>query len=86
MEATIDFFKKVIENLNGFGFPFLVFFLGVLEFSFGLYKGKWPKNERWVDIACFTLPRLIVQPAVAYFGLKFLPFVLPGFKNAFTWV
>ena len=70
MEATIDFFKKVIENLNGFGFPFLVFFIGVLEFSFGLYKGKWPKNERWVDIACFTLPRLIVQPAVAYFGVE----------------
>jgi sterol desaturase/sphingolipid hydroxylase (fatty acid hydroxylase superfamily) len=86
MEATIEFFKKVIENLNGFGFPFLVFFLGVLEFSFGLYRGKWPKNERWVDIACFTLPRLVIRPAVAYFGLKFLPQVLPAFKNDFSWV
>jgi sterol desaturase/sphingolipid hydroxylase (fatty acid hydroxylase superfamily) len=86
MEATIEFIKKGIENLNGFGFPFLVFFIGVLEFSFGLYRGKWPKNERWVDIACFTLPRLVVQPAFAYFGLKFLPFALPGLKNAFDWV
>lgn len=86
MEATIDFFKRVIENLNGFGFPFLVFFIGVLEFSFGLYRGRWPKNERFVDIACFTLPRLIIRPAVAYFGLKFLPQVLPAFKDEFSWV
>lgn len=86
MEATIDFFKRVIENLNGFGFPFLVFFIGVLEFSFGLYRGRWPKNERIVDIACFTLPRLIIRPAVAYFGLKFLPQVLPAFKDEFSWV
>jgi sterol desaturase/sphingolipid hydroxylase (fatty acid hydroxylase superfamily) len=86
MEATIDLFKKVIENLNGFGFPFLVFFIGVLEFSFGLYRGKWPKNERNVDIACFVLPRLIIRPAVAYFGLKLLPQVLPAFKDEFSWV
>jgi sterol desaturase/sphingolipid hydroxylase (fatty acid hydroxylase superfamily) len=86
MEAMIDLFKNVIENLNGFGFPFLVFFIGVLEFSFGLYRGKWPKNERNVDIACFVLPRLIIRPAVAYFGLKLLPQVLPAFKDEFSWV
>ncbi|WP_330221077.1 sterol desaturase family protein [Pedobacter riviphilus] len=86
MEPVINFIKSVIENLNGFGFPFLVFFLGVLEFSFGLYKGKWPKNERFVDIACFTLPRLVIRPVVAYYGLKFLPAVLPGLKNTFEWV
>jgi sterol desaturase/sphingolipid hydroxylase (fatty acid hydroxylase superfamily) len=86
MEATIDFFKNVIQNLNGFGFPFLVFFIGVLEFSFGLYRGKWPKNERYVDIACFVLPRLFIRPAVAYFGLKLLPQLLPAFKNEFSWV
>jgi sterol desaturase/sphingolipid hydroxylase (fatty acid hydroxylase superfamily) len=86
METTIEFVKKIVENLNGYGFPFLVFFLGVLEFSFGLYKNKWPKNERWVDIACFTLPRLIIRPAVAYYGLQILPSILPSFKNAFNWV
>jgi sterol desaturase/sphingolipid hydroxylase (fatty acid hydroxylase superfamily) len=86
MEPVINFIKTIIENLNGFGFPFLVFFIGVLEFSFGLYKGKWPKNERFVDIACFTLPRLIIRPVVAYYGLKFLPAVLPGLKNTFEWV
>ena len=86
MEATIEFIKKIVDNLNGFGFPFLVFFLGVLEFSFGLYKGKWPKNERWVDIACFTLPRLIIQPAIAYYTLHFLPYVFGEYKNVFSWV
>ncbi|WPU96261.1 sterol desaturase family protein [Mucilaginibacter sabulilitoris] len=44
------------------------------------------QNERFVDIACFTLPRLIIRPAVAYFGLKFLPQVLPAFKDEFSWV
>jgi sterol desaturase/sphingolipid hydroxylase (fatty acid hydroxylase superfamily) len=86
METTIEFVKRIVENLNGYGFPFLVFFLGVLEFSFGLYKNKWPKNERWVDIACFTLPRLIIRPAVAYYGLQILPSILPAFKNTFNWV
>jgi sterol desaturase/sphingolipid hydroxylase (fatty acid hydroxylase superfamily) len=86
MEQVINFTKTIIENLNGFGFPFLVFFIGVLEFSFGLYKGKWPKNERFVDIACFTLPRLVIRPVVAYYGLKFLPTVLPDLKNTFEWV
>jgi len=54
MEATIDFIKRIIDNLNGIGFPFLVFFIGILEVTFGLYKNKWPKNERWVDISCFS--------------------------------
>ncbi|MGZ3873501.1 MAG: sterol desaturase family protein [Mucilaginibacter sp.] len=86
METVIEFGKKIVENLNGYGFPFLVFFIGVLEFSFGLYKNKWPKNEKFVDIACFTLPRLIIRPAVAYFGLKFLPQVIPTLKDEFNWV
>ncbi|ARS40977.1 sterol desaturase [Sphingobacteriaceae bacterium GW460-11-11-14-LB5] len=85
MEA-IDFIKKIIENLNGIGFPFLVFVIGVLEFSFGLYKGKWPKGERYTDIACFILPKLVIRPVVAYYGLKFLPAVLPNLKNEFEWV
>ncbi|WP_183556767.1 sterol desaturase family protein [Mucilaginibacter sp. SP1R1] len=82
----IELIKKVIDNLNGYGFSVLVLVLGVLEFSFGLYKKHWTKNERWVDIACFTLPKLIVRPVVAYYGLKVLPNILPGFKNAFDWV
>lgn len=86
METAIEFVKKIVVNLDSYGFPFLVFFIGVLEFSFGLYKRKWPKNERYVDIACFTLPKLIIRPAVAYYSLKFLPSALPAFKNEFGWV
>jgi sterol desaturase/sphingolipid hydroxylase (fatty acid hydroxylase superfamily) len=86
MEATIEFFKKLIENLNGIGFPYLVFFIGILEVTFGLYKNKWPKNERWVDISCFILPRLVLQPLVAYYSLHFLPIVFPHAKNVFSWV
>jgi sterol desaturase/sphingolipid hydroxylase (fatty acid hydroxylase superfamily) len=86
METAIEFVKKIVANLDSYGFPFLVFFIGVLEFSFGLYKKKWPKNERYVDIACFTLPKLIIRPAVAYYSLKFLPLVLPALKNEFGWV
>jgi sterol desaturase/sphingolipid hydroxylase (fatty acid hydroxylase superfamily) len=86
METAIEFVKKIVANLDSYGFPFLVFFIGVLEFSFGLYKRKWPKNEKFVDIACFTLPRLIIRPAVAYYSLKLLPLALPAFKNEFGWV
>ena len=86
MGATIEFIRKIIENLNGYGFPVLLLFIGVLEFSFGLYKGKWPKNERWVDIACFIVVPLIVRPAFGLFGLKVLPALFPAYKNLFGWV
>lgn len=82
----IEQIKQVIENLNGYGFSVLVLVLGVLEFSFGLYKKRWNKNEKWVDIACFTIPKLVVKPLVAYYGLKVLPAILPGFKDSFSWV
>lgn len=86
METTIEFIKAVYNNLNSIEFPFLLFVIGVIEFSFGMYKRKWPKNERFVDIACFALPRLVVRPAVAYYGLRILPLILPGLANTFSWV
>ncbi|WP_158797909.1 sterol desaturase family protein [Pedobacter sp. L105] len=82
----IELINKVIENLNGYGFSVLVLVLGILEFSFGLYKNHWNKNEKWVDIACFTIPRLVIRPVVAYYGLKVLPALLPDLKNSFDWV
>ena len=82
----IELIKKVIDNLNGYGFSVLVLVLGVLEFSFGLYKKRWNKNEKWVDIACFTIPKLVIKPVVAYYSLKILPSILPGFANTFNWV
>jgi sterol desaturase/sphingolipid hydroxylase (fatty acid hydroxylase superfamily) len=80
------FFEEIFENLNTWGLPALVLLIGIVEFSFGLYKKHWSKNERLLDIACFTIPKLIIKPVVAYFSLKFLPYVLPDFKSAFDWV
>jgi sterol desaturase/sphingolipid hydroxylase (fatty acid hydroxylase superfamily) len=86
MAATINFIKNLFDNLNRFGFPFLVFFIGILEFSVGLYRNKWPKNERYTDIASFIISPLIVRPAVAYFSVTFLPEAFPAVKNIFSWV
>ncbi|GAB3911924.1 hypothetical protein GCM10028803_54350 [Larkinella knui] len=80
------FFEGIFEHLNTWGLPTLVLLIGIVEFSFGLYKKHWSKNERLLDIACFTIPKLVIKPLVAYFSLKFLPFVLPDYKAAFDWV
>ncbi|MET4138394.1 sterol desaturase family protein [Pedobacter sp. UYP1] len=82
----IKIIEQVLDNLNGYGLSVLVLFLGILEFSFGLYKKRWNKNEKFVDIACFVLPKIVIRPAIAYFGLKFLPAVIPAFSNQFDWV
>jgi sterol desaturase/sphingolipid hydroxylase (fatty acid hydroxylase superfamily) len=82
----IKLFQQTLLAANGYGFVIFVFALGALEFLFGLYKKKWNKNERWVDISCYTLPKLVIRPAVAYFGLKFLPYAIPDLKATFTWV
>ena len=82
----VTFFEQIFEHLGTWGLPTLVLILGVIEFSLGLYKKHWNKNERWLDIACFTIPKLVIKPLVAYFGLKFLPYVLPDSKGAFDWV
>jgi sterol desaturase/sphingolipid hydroxylase (fatty acid hydroxylase superfamily) len=67
----------------------LVFFtlcLGVIEFSFGLYERHWTKNERYLDVACFILPRLVLRPATAYLSFKLMSVFLPHWKNTFHWV
>ncbi|MFD1142186.1 sterol desaturase family protein [Larkinella insperata] len=82
----IHFFEEVFRNLNSWGLPTLVLLIGIVEFSFGLYNKHWDKNEKLLDIACFTLPKLVIRPLVTYFSLKFLPLALPDFKDAFDWV
>lgn len=82
----VKFIEDIFHNLNGWGLTALTFILGIAEFSLGLYGKKWSTNEKLLDIACYTLPKLVIAPAVAYFGLKFLPFILPNGKNAFEWV
>lgn len=82
----IKFFESLFQNLSSWGLPVLVLIVGVIEFSLGLYKKHWSKNERILDIVCFTVPKIIVRPFVAYFGLKLLPVILPDFKAVFEWV
>ncbi len=82
----IKFIEEIFRNLNTWGLTALTFILGFAEVSLGLYGKKWNKNEKLVDLACYTVPKLIVGPAVAYFGLKFLPAAFPDFKGTLSWV
>lgn len=83
----IHFFETVSKDLNSWwGFPALILLLGIFEFSLGLYENRWTKNERILDILSFVFPPLILGPVLAYFGLKFLPLVIPQYKDIFSWV
>lgn len=82
----IKFIEEIFRNLNTWGLTALTFILGFAEFSLGLYGKKWNKNEKFLDIACYTVPKLIVGPAVAYFGLKFLPQAFPEAKATLSWI
>jgi len=80
------FLDALFNNLKTWGLPAIMLVVGLIEFSVGLYENKWTKNERTLDIVCFILPKIVLRPMIAYFGLKLLPFVLPDAKNAFAWV
>ncbi|MXV51893.1 sterol desaturase [Pedobacter sp. HMF7647] len=82
----IAIIESVFKHFSSWGFPVLVFILGTAEFSLGLYEKKWNKNEKILDIACYVVPFIIIGPAVAYFGLKFLPLIIPDLKGVFSWV
>jgi len=69
-----------------YGLSVFMIVLGLLEFSFGLYEKRWNKNERYLDIACFLFPRVVLGPLTAYVSLKLYPFLFPGLKHAFSWV
>ena len=72
--------------IHNYGFMIFVVALGIVEFSFGLYDHKWTRNEKMLDLVCFAFPKLVVGPAIAFFGLKILPLLLPQGKNALAWV
>ena len=82
----VNFIEQIFINLNGWGLIALSLILGVSEFALGLYGKKWSKNEKLLDIACYTLPKLVIVPVVAYFGLKVLPIILPDAKDSLTWI
>lgn len=89
--ATLDFhaphfLEAVFKNLGTWGLPAILVVVGIFEFSFGLYEGRWRKNERILDIVCFFGPKLFVRPAIVFFTLKLLPWALPGLASSFSWV
>jgi len=76
-----------LHHWNDYGVSLFILLLGVVEFLFGLYdRERWSGNEKLTDIVCFAFPLLVVRPFVTYFGLKFLPVLLPSVKNVFAWV
>ncbi|MGA3350978.1 MAG: hypothetical protein ABSC33_18275, partial [Candidatus Sulfotelmatobacter sp.] len=77
----------LLHRWNDYGVSAFILLLGVVEFVLGLYdRDRWDGNEKLTDIVCFAFPLIIVRPFFTYFGLKVLPFLLPGHKNIFAWV
>lgn len=76
-----------LRRWNDYGVSVFIALLGIVEFLVGLYdKERWDGNEKLTDIVCFAFPLMVLRPVVTYFGLKALPFLLPGLKNIFSWV
>ena len=76
-----------LGHWNEYGITAFMLVLGVAEFVAGLYdRERWDGNERLTDLVCFAFPLIVVRPFFTYFGLKVLPFLLPGLKNVFAWV
>ena len=81
-----QFIEGVFTHLSSWGLPVIVLIIGVIELLAGLYETKWTKNERFLDIACYVLPKIVIAPVVAYYSLELLPKILPGAKGVFSWV
>ncbi|MCH5597014.1 sterol desaturase family protein [Niabella ginsengisoli] len=81
-----DWIENIFRNFRTWGLPVIVVALGIVEFSLGLYENRWKKNEAMLDIVCFAIPKIIIRPAVVYFTLAVLPYILPNAANVFAWV
>lgn len=80
------FLESVFKNLATWGLPALMIIVASIEFTLGLYQKRWTRNEQILDLVCFVLPRFLVRPGVAYFGLKVLPYIFPDKAGIFSWV
>ena len=77
----------LLHRWNDYGVSAFILLLGIVEFLVGLYdRDRWDGNEKATDIVCFAFPLIVLRPFVTYFGLRVLPFLLPGFRNVFSWV
>jgi sterol desaturase/sphingolipid hydroxylase (fatty acid hydroxylase superfamily) len=86
LPAALQFIAPVFKNIQSWGFIVIAIVLGAAEFALGLYDNKWTKTERKIDIVCFLAPKFLLPPVTAFFGLKLLPYLLPGLANQFSWV
>jgi len=77
---------SVFVNFNTWGLPVLMVVVGVVEWMLGLYKGGWNRNEQFLETLSFIVPRIVIRPIVAYYSLRILPLILPGFMNMFGWM
>jgi len=84
--SWLEFVKPAFEHFRTWGLIAFLVVLGLIEFGFGLYDNKWTASERNIDIVCFLVPKFLLTPVLAFFSLKFLPLVLPGLENTFSWV
>jgi len=82
----IHYIELIFKNLETWGLLVITVLLGIVEFIVGLYDKRWTTNEKILDFTCFFGNRFVVRPFVAYFGLKFLPWVLLSYKDTFAWV
>jgi sterol desaturase/sphingolipid hydroxylase (fatty acid hydroxylase superfamily) len=86
LNSISGFFILVFNNLKTWGLVAIVWVLGLSEAALGLYRNKWTANESALDIACYFLPKVVFTPAITYFSLQILPFVLPSLSDGFSWV
>ncbi len=66
----IKIIESIFQNLSVWGLPVLIIIVGVIEFAFGLYDKKWTQNELVLDITCFVIPRIILQPMIVLFYIE----------------
>jgi len=81
----IEFFEAIFQNLGTWGLPVLFLSLALSSFHLAFIKNIGTRmNVFWTSFAHGS--QINGATFVAYFGLKFLPVVLPEFKAAFEWV
>ena len=85
-KPVLTFLGPVLTNLSSWGLPAITLAVGLAEFLFGLYDRRWTKNEKILDAVCFVGSKVLIRPAVVYFTLRALPWLLPDQKGVFAWV
>jgi sterol desaturase/sphingolipid hydroxylase (fatty acid hydroxylase superfamily) len=76
----------IFMNLASWGLTAVFLIVGILEFAFGLYTGRWKRNDRNLDLTTFLINQLLRFVKINFFLLFLLPLVIPQHKGTFSWV